>query len=247
MCSILQPVETHRGCCSVTGSPSRAGSDLLALTWKRTTIAELCSYSKNSDAVTEFRKIPGTLLWMQEMLRTDIKTEEKMWSGCGSLWGVREAASVGSGRSFPQRWRQGWGFSMSIHLGLRFNNEIWASNSLGKTHSFTILYISRTQRRIFPLDIWNSALKNFLPADPAASEDPLQDWDDKAVTVLVSPPTDGGSENCNVINKDRLRGRSCGNLAYIGGDGSESSIHSLLRGGRFSHFKPSWGPNLWRA
>lgn len=212
---------------------------------KRTAVAELCLYSKNSDAVTELRKIPVTLLWIQEMLTTDIKTEQKMWSGCGSLWSVREAASVWG--SFLQRWRQGRGFSMSTHLGLRFNNEIGASNSLGKTHSLTILYISRTQRRLFPLDIWSSALNNFLPADLAASEDPLQGWDDKAVTVLVSPPTDGGSENCNVINKDRLRGRSCGNLAYIGGDGSESSIHSLLWGGRFSHFKPSSGPSLWRA
>lgn len=151
------------------------------------------------------------------------------------------------GASFLQRWRQGRDFSMSTHLGLRFNNKIGASNSLGKTHSFTILYISRTQRRLFPLDIWSSALNNFFPADPAASEDPLQVWDDKAVTVLVSPPTDVRSENCNVINKDCLRGRSCGNLAYFGGDGSEPPIHSLLRAGRFSHFKPSSGPSLWRA
>lgn len=38
----------------------------------------------------------------------------------------------------------GRGFSMSTHLGLRFNNKIGASNSLGNTHNFTILYISRT-------------------------------------------------------------------------------------------------------
>lgn len=151
----------------------------------------------------------------------------------------------GGGGCFLQRWRQGRGFSMSTHLGLRF--KIGESNSFGKTHSFTILYISRTQRHLFPLDIWSLALNNFFPADPAASEDPLQVWDDKAVTVLVSPPTDGGSENCNVINKDRLQGRSCGNFAYIGGDGSESPINSLLRAGRFSHFKPSSGPSLWRA
>lgn len=87
---------------------------------------------------------------MQEMLRTDIKTEEKCEIGVVH-YEVSERQNGGA--SFLQRWRQGRDFSMSTHLGLRFNNKIGASNSLGKTHSFTILYISRTQRRLFPLDI----------------------------------------------------------------------------------------------
>lgn len=151
--------------------------------------------------------------------------------------------------SFLQRRRQGRGFSISTHLGLKFKNKLWActwkKKQQKKTHGFTILYISRTQIRLFPFDIQD--FKQLSPSGPGYFGGPRF----KAGTMklwLHSPcPRTERAKTALWLRRTAFGAERCDNLAYICGRGSKSFIHSLLQGGQVSRFIPSSGPNLWRA
>lgn len=127
------------------------------------------------------------------------QTERRNWD-----WGWRRRSSVWAHLcSSPFSGKERGPF-ICWKVGLVLHNY-----TQKKTQFFTIPLHQQDQTAFFPLDNPEryASLKQSPkgPRLPHCWEDPLQGWDDKAVDVLASPPTERESkQNCKVINQDCL-------------------------------------------
>lgn len=134
---------------------------------------------------------------------------------------------------------------------------------------FTIPLHQQDQTAFFPLNNPDRYVSLKLspkgPRLPHCREDPLQGWDDKAVDVLASPPTERASKTAKWLTRTAFGQKICkrsrllqcqwqswclcvlvgrGGLYTFTAAGVQQTI--LIRS-RANSFKPSWGWSPWRA